>query len=678
MPPASNLSVAPADAPVATAAGGPFGLMAGAWAAPSLQSRLRWLVGGVVLLCLLAALGVQQWAGRGVIQQQLLRQDAAAAALLAQSLANEAAQAPALRERLLAAFVEATRPALLQLRDAEGRVLWQRRDDAAPLLAPLTYQRLIDLEPPATVHKLLLGTLDGPRQASVHLLGRSADAVDALWQGLLQAALALALLGGLVLAYAGWRVQRLRRALADSVAQADALRHGRFLRVETPPLPELAPLAASMNLMVDRLQGLFDTQAAQIELLRRQACLDPLTGLPLRRQFGAQFEQLLTGDAAPARFGVLMLRVRDLPAMNRRVGHATADLVLQAVAQTLASYPRHSDGCFAGRLNGADFALVLPVGGLAQETAQALVQALRVPLVGLDAAASVSIGAAELGGVITVTQALALADEALARAEADHAFACAVLGDSGDAAPYGEALWQQRLALALEQGRVALASFPVCTADGRVLHLDCPMRVQIEPGGPFEPASRWLAQAARARLCAEVDERAVALALQAIDEDGQARCINISAQALGVSDFMAAVSRRLEAAPQAATRLWIDLPEALALDRPALVQEAARRWRPLGVYLGIEHAGDALARIPRLLELGLDCVRIDGRHLYGVAEIQAADMRRYLRGLVQLVQSVGLSITAEGVRREEDLALLWTLGFDAATGPVVQPVLETA
>lgn len=678
MPPAPNLSADPADVPPtprAAAPVGPFAMLSSAMAAPSLHARMRWLVAGVVLLCLVAAIGVQQWAGRSLLQQQLQRHDAAAAALLARSLADEPAQSPAAREALLGSLADSVQPALLQLRDAEGRVLWQRRSTAAPALAPSLYQQLIDLDPGVTVLKLRLATADGPRAASVHLQGRSADAVDGLWQGLLQASLALAVLGALVGVYAAWRVRRLRSALADSVAQADALRQGRFMQVETPPLPELAPLAASMNLMVGRLQGLFDAQAAQIELLRRQACLDALTGLPLRRQFTAQFEHLLTGDGAPARFGVLLLRVRDLAAMNRRVGHATADQVLQAVAQTLASYPRHSDGCFAGRLNGADFALVLPIGGLAHETAEAIVQALRVPLVGLDAAASVCVGAAELGGAITATQALALADEALARAEAGHAFACAVMGDAGDAAPYGEALWQQRLALALEQGRVALASFPVCTADGRVLHLDCPMRVQIEPGGAFEPASRWLAQAARARLCAEVDERAVALALQAIEEDGQARCVNVSAQALGISDFMAAVSRRLEAAPQAATRLWIDLPESLALDRPALVQEAARRWRPLGVYLGIEHAGEALARIPRLLELGLDCVRIDGRHLHGVADPQAADMRRYLRGLVQLVQSVGLSITAEGVRREEDLALLWTLGFDAATGPVVQPEL---
>lgn len=679
MPPATDLSVSPASlaAPLRVA-----GRAAAARVGLPLLAKMRWLLALAVLLCLLAALTVQQWAARDAVLQQLNRHDADSAKWLALALGAEAVQTEAQREALLGTYVAAARVARLQWRDADGRVLWQRGSDSRTAWAPEFYRELLALQP-AGASAMFRAGADGQRGGSVLVQSQTADAVDALWQGLIESALVLALLGGVVMAGAVWRVRVMRRALAEAVQQATALADGRYLRMAEAGLPELQPLASSMNMLVDRLQAIFDTQAAQLEVWRRQAHTDALTGLPLRRHFLAQFEQLLAGDATPAQLGLLLVRVRDLQGMNRRIGHSSADQVLQAVAHALETYPHRAAGCFVGRLNGADFAMVLPIGGLAEETAQALVQALRLPVIGLDAAAGVSIGAVELRDAITVQQALALADEALARAETSVSFSSACIHDPGirsqapdaqpPATPYGETMWHQRLSLALEQGRVELGSFPVCTADGRVLHLDCPMRLQLEPGGPYEPAARWLPQAARARLCAEVDERAVELALEAIEEDGQARCINMAAQSMGVSDFMAAISRRLEAAPQAATRLWIDLPESLALDRPALVQEAARRWRPLGVYIGLEHAGDGLARIPRLLDLGLDCVRIDGRYLQGLSAPQAADMRRYLRGLVQLVQSVGLSITAEGVTREADLALLWSLGFDAATGPVVRP-----
>ena len=82
-------------------------------------------------------------------------------------------------------------------------------------------------------------------------------------------------------------------------------------------------------------------------------------------------------------------------------------------------------------------------------------------------------------------------------------------------------------------------------------------------------------------------------------------------------------------------------------------------------------AGEALARIPRLVDLGLDCVRIDSRFVHGISADGAADARRHLQGLVRLVQAVGLQVTAEGVRHAGDLDALWRLGFDAATGPAL-------
>ena len=227
--------------------------------------------------------------------------------------------------------------------------------------------------------------------------------------------------------------------------------------------------------------------------------------------------------------------------------------------------------------------------------------------------------------------ALALADAALARAEANAGFTLAASptdepADEG-ALPQGHAAWQRRIARALLQGRVALGAFPVRTADGRQLHLDCPLRVALSADGPLEPASRWLSQAIRSRLCAAVDEKALALALGAIARDGLARCINIAAQSVADPEFIASVTRWLDADPDAACRLWSDLPETLALERPALVRELSRRWRPLGVMLGLAHAGEALPRMPRLMDLGLDCVRTDSRFVNGLTGAEADDAR---------------------------------------------------
>jgi EAL domain-containing protein (putative c-di-GMP-specific phosphodiesterase class I) len=201
------------------------------------------------------------------------------------------------------------------------------------------------------------------------------------------------------------------------------------------------------------------------------------------------------------------------------------------------------------------------------------------------------------------------------------------------------------------------------------MHLDCPLRVQLQRGGAFESAANWLALATRSRLTTALDERVVALALTQIGRDGIGRCVNLAAASLRATEFVAAISMQLQGAPQAAARLWIDIPEALADTHPGVIQELTRRWRPWGVHVGLEHAGAALPGMTRLYELGLDYVRIDARFLGGIA--RHADVRRHAESLVTLLRGIGLGVYAEGVSQAEDLQVLWSLGFDGATGPAV-------
>lgn len=421
-----------------------------------------------------------------------------------------------------------------------------------------------------------------------------------------------------------------------------------------------------------QLQALFTSQAEQLEALRRDAHVDALTGLATRRHFLTQLEHVLASGLP--RLGVVILRVCDVQGMNRRIGREAADHVLQSLAQTLLQYPHRHDGCLAGRLNGTDFALVLPVPGVARETAHALVSAMRVPMVSVDGAAAVCAGVVELAAPVAVAKALSLADEALARAEAAGAFRVVQVDHAPPDPPFGEATWQQHLADALQQARTSLGAYPVCAADGRVLYLDCPLRIHLGDSQDRRVAAHWLPMAARARLCAQVDEHVLGLALQAIAADGQGRCINFAAQSLGFSAFVAHATHMIELAQPHAGRLWIDLPESLALERPELARDVALRWGAAGVQVGLEHVGEALARVPGLQDMGLRVVRVDSCYIDGAASPAAADLRRHLRALAQVAHGLGLSITAEGVRDAADLQQVWALGFDAATGPAVQPM----
>ena len=503
----------------------------------------------------------------------------------------------------------------------------------------------------------------------IELVSQSAYASDALWRAGLRAAELLALVGLVGGGLAAWGLRAIRKPLDAAAQQAHALQEGRFVTVPEPDVAELRPLARSMNTMVDRLRTMFDAQARQVEGLRQQVQTDSLTGLLNRRRFMLEAQQRFESSAGEPQ-GLLLLRVGDLDGLNRRCGHAAVDQMLRELAQLLRERLAARDQPLLGRLNGSDFAIAVSRAD-ALALARELLPALRDRVQQLDVQASLAAGTADSAQAVGLHAAIAAADLALAQAESQGPFTVVGRQCSDPKATLGERDWQRQLNDALQEGRSSLAEYPVCDALGALLQLDCPLRVQLQRDGAFEPASNWLALATRSRLTTALDLRATTLALESIERDGVARCVNLAAASLLATEFVAAISAQLQARPHAARRLWIDIPESLATAHPAVIQEVSRHWRALGARIGLEHAGAALAGMARLYEIGIDYVRIDARYLAGIGG--DADVRRHAEGLLTLLRGIGLGIYAEGVASAEDLQVLWALGFDGATGPAVKP-----
>jgi diguanylate cyclase (GGDEF)-like protein len=466
-------------------------------------------------------------------------------------------------------------------------------------------------------------------------------------------------------------VERIRRPLDAAVAQAQSLVNGEFITVPQPLVPELARLTEAMNTMVGRLKIIFDAQAEQVETLRREAHSDPLTGLSNRKHFMAQLNASLQGEDVAAQSGLVLLRVLDLAGINRNLGHASTDRMITAVAQALQEYTQRVKGCHLGRLNGSDFALCLPVGGVALETAQAVTEALAMALPAFGPGIAVAVGAVEMQAGTAVGQVMGAADAALARAESrgDYAVELGSTGDNSaaDTTTLGENTWRRRINEALAHGRLKLVQFPVITSAGELVHLECPMRIQLDPQGGYDSAALWLPLALRGRLTSTIDERAVELALESIEADGKPRCVNVSSASLQDSGFASRLRARLLDSPQHARSLWLEVPEIAAVEQFAQVQELAHQLRPTGVRVGLEHAGERLARIDRLFEAGLDYVKLDASAVQGVA---GDDGRiTYLKSVVAMLHGLSMKVIAEGVIDGDDAQALWNIGVDAVTGP---------
>lgn len=601
---------------------------------------------------------------RDLLQLQSRVQDRDNAGSLAEALSRQKGDAESMSP-LLAAQFDTGNFRRVRLVSADGKVVFSREAEALNAGVPAWFVTVLPIVSQAGTAPVFDG---GRAYGEVQIEGQLTHAYDALWSSSMSAAFAMA---SAMLLFAGVGLlvlRRVHRPLDAAVAQARALERGEMVVATEPHVPEVRQLTRAMNSLVGRVRASSSAQAAQLAAFHRQANCDALTGLSNRSHFLGQLAAALQREDGPADGGLVLMRVMALGALNRQFGHAAADRILVTIAESLRPYADGVKGCFVGRLNGSDFALCLPAPGVALETASAVAEALHLVLPTLGSNATVCLGAVELHRDMPPSRVMSAADAALARAELRGAFSVELSSEPPEPlAVLGAGVWRQRILQALEQERVRLMEFPVLNSRRQLVHLECPLRLQLEAHGPFEPAARWLPLAARSRLTVAVDECALALALRAALHDGQARCVNLSPASLADSGFAARVRALLWNSPQAARLIWLEMAESAAVEHVDLLRELGRLLRPTGVRFGIEHAGERLGHIPRLFEAGLDYVKLDASMTAGVGRDDHRAL--FVRGTVTLLHGLGIQVYAEGVADARDAGRLWDCGIDGATGP---------
>lgn len=633
----------------------------------SLIRQVWLLVLSVILLACLASVTVSVWTARDYLQTQLSLKNNDNAQALALTLTQQKADV-ALVELLVAAQFDTGFYRRIVLESPQGRVLVKREAAPTPSKAPGWFVQWVPVQPTIGVAQVSsgwtpLGRLEVESQLSY--------AYDTLWSTTLRIAGVLAVLGLL----AGWvgrvAVQQIRRPLDAVVEQATALTERRFVTIGEPSVPELRRVAQALNAMVHRLRTMFSEQVEQIEHLRHVAHCDARTGVADRRHFIDRLQDELARDEGGGRGLLVLLRFQHLGRSNQRLGHAGTDAMLQAAARGLEQPVDQQLPLLAGRLNGSDFAVLFDQTAQPEPVLRALLNRVQTAFAPFSEAAIVA-AAAEWQRGDQPTAVLQAADAALARAELrGHGSHEVVM--AGTRLPHlvgGEEQWRRSLEQALAQERVELGSYPLVNAVGHLVHQECPLRVGLGDAGELASAAVWLPLAVRTGMVSRIDRAATALALAAIEDDGAQRGINVALVSLQDPAFVPALRALAEEHPEAASRLSIDVDESvLALGMPALA-ELCHQLRPLGVRVGIEHAGERAAQAQALLAVGLDYVKLRASFVNGVAGDAAQSA--LVRGTLAVFHGLGLMVYAEGVQQPSDLQALWMLGVDGVTGPVLK------
>ncbi|MBZ5489242.1 EAL domain-containing protein [Halomonas aquamarina] len=630
----------------------------------SLIKQLWLAIITLLLLSFIGSLAISITSSRDYIEQEVRIKNEDNATALALSM-SQLDKDDVTLELLISAQFDTGYYRQITLRDTQGDVLIERVASGYQGDVPRWFRQLIDFDVPMGVATVQ----DGWRQfGTLELESQHSFAYGALWRSTLELAGWFILAGIVSLGLAMLVVRGVKRPLMRVVAQAQDISAQRFTTISEPRTLELRQLAHAMNLLSANVRQMLSSESQKLDELRRRLQHDRVTGALNRDVFMARFDALLEGDDARGNGLIVMVRVQDLETLNERSGHQATDLLLHTLATQLSTLDAHGEAALVGRLNGSDFALLLPLADDSEALKASLQQALahtaaQAEEVQLPAAIAPYASGDKRGAL------LATLDDALAEAESDSAYSRIVIRQHQRHSLFStHADWRAALKDAIAKGP-QLAYFPVVDAQNQVLHYECPARLELDQ--QWQAAGVFIPWVTRFALEPVLDLAVVKAALRQLEADPEHRLgVNLSVASICNAQFVTELRTLLEAAPGRAAKLCFEVPATLNTQALANLRGLCNTLRPLGCQFGIEHVGADFTKLADLHDVGLAYLKIDSSLIRGLDT--SHEQQTIVRGMATLCHSLGIQVIAEGVTEPQELMYAFQTGMDGVTGPGVR------
>jgi diguanylate cyclase (GGDEF)-like protein len=415
---------------------------------------------------------------------------------------------------------------------------------------------------------------------------------------------------------------------------------------------------------------------------RRLLHFDAPTNLPNRALMLERCAAALVHAAdAPSAVAMAVIALDGLGQINQALGHAGGDEVVCQIADRLQSQLPAAAGAGAssvvGRTGGKQFGVLLQ--GVADPAVlQALLQqlsgAVAAPCsaLGRDVFVEARVGVA-LGGLGTSAQdLLRQAEVALDQTHEEGASSISFFSAARDSRVLRRMRLHSELHKALERQQLSL-------------HYQAQVDIASEQIIGFEALMRWthpeLGAVSPAEFIPIAEESGLIMAMGAwaLDEvcrqsrawrDAGLRpvrmAVNLSTRQFGDDNILTDVASALARHQIPANQLELEITESVALTGFERTISLLTAFKQMGLLLSIDDFGTGYSSLSYLKRFPVDALKVDQSFVRNI-DTDAGDAA-ISRAVVALAHSFGLSVIAEGVESQAQLAYLTQLGCEAAQG----------
>ncbi len=403
---------------------------------------------------------------------------------------------------------------------------------------------------------------------------------------------------------------------------------------------------------------------------------DSLTGLPNQVAFrDALVDQVEQAAEAGRHVGVLALTLDHFSDVNRTLGHAAGDALLEQVARRLSDAV--PDDAVVSRFGtGGSFVVAVPDLGSpwdASAWAERLLQQFSDPYSFAESAfalrASIGLTVAPLHGTDP--------DHLVQHAEVARDVARRDRSGLEVYSAERNSFTERRLAVlkglgpALRRREMSVHFQPqVDLATGRVSGFEALLRWDHAELGTVPP-DEFVALAEHSGMMREVTDYVLDEALRRAAEwralgSTATVSVNVSASVLQDKDLPKRIARRLALWGVPSSALVIELTETAVMSDPDHAIRVMRELRALHVGLSLDDYGTGYASLAYLTSLPVDEVKIDKSFVSRMASSRTDQV--VVRSTLDLARELGLRVVAEGVESPEVAALLAESGCHLGQG----------
>ena len=421
---------------------------------------------------------------------------------------------------------------------------------------------------------------------------------------------------------------------------------------------------------VDLCAIAIEHEAAQSRI-HRLAYFDTLTGLPNRMEFADRAARLLGQGDGGRVVNLLYVDLDDFKIINDSLGHSLGDLLLEGVAQRLASCL--GDGAFAARIGGDQFA-VLESGsgdpGEGPRLAQKIILILDDPFEIDDrrVTVGVNIGITQASAATPLAELAKRAELALFEAKCEGRGTWRIFRPAMEAALQSRRSLKQDLRNAIDAREFTLVYQPIVVLASNALRAaevlvrwKHPLRGSISPAvfipiveemGLIGALGDWVLREACQVAASWPREIKIG--------------VNLSPLQFRKPGFILDVISALHQAGLPANRLELEVTESALLARDITTRTALHDLHDFGVRLSLDDFGTGYASLQSLRSFPFDRIKID---MSFVRDIDMdADSTAIIRAVIDLARDLSMKTTAEGIETKSQLDWLVQHGCDEGQG----------